>query len=124
MAAPHPARASRPHVVKYFMRLLGANGADLTIEEGAGIKSVARTGEGAYRITFQQDPGYFLGLAGFGFMATTPGDLKGYTLVIDGPYDATNFILDFVVYDSSFAAADLIAAQWATLEIAFSEHGV
>lgn len=123
MAAAHPAKASRPHVVKYFLRLLGADNADPTIEEGFGIKSVARTGEGAYRITFQQDPGLFLGLSGFGFMATTPGDLKGYTMVVDSPYDTTNFQLDVVVYNSSFAAADLIAAQWGTLELAFSEHG-
>jgi hypothetical protein len=124
MAAAHPAKASRPHVVKYIGRFLGANNADLTIEEGNNMKTAARTGEGAYRLTFNQDPGLFLGLTGFGFQATTPGDLKGYTVVVDAPYDATNLTLDFVVYDSTFTAADLIAAQWVTLELAFSEHGV
>jgi hypothetical protein len=123
MASAHPSKANGPHTVKHVLRILGANGADATVEYGPFVKSVARTGEGAYRITWQQDPGLYLGMTGFGFQATTPGDLKGYTVVIDAPYDATNLQLDFVVYDSTFTAADIIAAQWLTLELAFSEHG-
>jgi hypothetical protein len=126
MAAPHPKRANRPHVVDHHLRLLGANGADLTVQEGNFIKSVARTGEGAYTITFQQDPGLFVNWNP-GFGALVPADLAGYTVVrgvFSAASGATQATLAFVIYNSSFAAADIIADQYLDLTISFSEHGV
>lgn len=121
MAAGHPKKANRPHVVDYHVRLLGANNADFTNQEGALIKSVARTGEGLYTITWAQDPGLFCNW-NFGFGALVPADLKGYT-VVRGVYSATAFTLAFEVYNSSFAAADLIADQYLDLTLSFSEYG-
>lgn len=126
MAAAHPKKANRPHIVDYHIRLLGANGADATIEEGAGIKSVARTGEGAYTVTFQQDPGLFCNWC-FGFGAVTHADVKGYSVVRGVPVAAsgsTPATITFVVYDSTFAAADIIAAQYLDITFSYSEHGV
>jgi len=122
MASAHPAKANRPHVVDHIMRLQGGNGADLTIEEGSFIKSVARTGEGAYRITWQQDPGQFLGPKSATFSSATMADTKGHTVTFD-TYDATNLQLDFSVWDSAFAADDLLVNEYLTLTISFSEHG-
>lgn len=116
---------SVPQERAYNLRLLGANGANPTIQEGTlcGI-TATRTGEGAYRLTFSStnNPGKFIGwFVGFG--AATPADLKGYTAVRD-TYDSSGLILDFVVYDSSFAAADIIADQYIDVHLVFSQSGL
>ena len=59
------------------------------------------------------------------FGAATPADLKGYTAVRDtltAQSGATPASLAFVVYDSTFTAADLIANQYADLEVTFSTN--
>lgn len=115
----YPPKTSIPDERKYRIRLEGANGADPENELGVGV-TVTRTGEGAYLITWADNPGTFIGwYPGFG--ATTPADLKGYT-VVRGVYDASALTMAFVVYDSSFAAADLIADQWLDLVIEFSTN--
>lgn len=121
MPSGHPAKANRSHIVDYKIRILGANGADATVQEGVGVTSVARTGEGAYTITFSKDPGLFVGWS-IDFGAATPADLAGYTGV-RGVYSASARTLAFVVYNSSFAAADLIADQYADITVSFSEYG-
>ena len=125
MAAPHPKRANRSHVVDYHLRLLGLVSSDLIIEEGSGVKSVARTGTGAYTITFQHDPGLFVNW-NTGLGAVTLADLKGYTICRGVHVPATSTAsatLAFAVFNSSFAAADLIAAQYIDLTLSYSEHG-
>ena len=125
MAAPHVHRANRPHVVEYFLRLLGTGAADMTIQEGSFIKSVTRTGAGTYLITFQQDPGLFLNWT-FGFGSVTMTDIKGYT-VVRGVFTAATTTaqatLAFTTFNSSFAATDMAANQFLDLTLAFSEHG-
>jgi hypothetical protein len=115
--------ANHSHSRTYHARALGLVAADLTLQAGSGygIASIARTGAGAYLITFTHDPGKFLN-ATYGLQALVPADLKGYTLVY-GVYDATNKQLAFVVYNSSFAPADLIADQYVSLDMTFSEQG-
>ncbi len=104
----------------YRIRILGVNDASPTNELGQGTV-VTRTGEGAYLITWANNPGYFVGWD-LEFGATVPGDLKGYTAV-RGVYSTTSdvFTLAFVVYNSSFSAADLIALQWADICVTFKE---
>jgi hypothetical protein len=106
---------------KYQIRLLGVNGADPTKELGQGV-TVTRTGEGAYLITWAENPGVFVGWAP-GFGAATPADLKGYTVVRD-TYDSATLSLAFVVYDSTFTAADIIANQYLDLEVRFAASSV
>lgn len=115
-------RSNVPDEVTHRVRLLGANDAHPTAETGGGGITATRTGEGAYRVTFAESPGIFVGWA-CGLGAATPGDLAGYTAVRD-TYDATNFRLDFVVYNSSFAAADLIANQYIDLAMTFKRTNV
>ena len=117
MTQAYPTRATRPEVFTTHIRLLGVNGADPTKEEGEGV-TVTRTGEGAYRIVFAEQPFQWLGYD-FGFQAATPADVAGYTVGAD-TWDATNKRLDIVVYNSSFAAADIIAAQYLTLRLHFA----
>jgi hypothetical protein len=105
----------------YRIRLLGVNGANPTEQLGQGV-TATRTGEGAYRLSFDVNPGTFIGWS-CNFGAATPADLKGYTAVRDtytAPSGSTDGYLDFVVYDSTFTAADLIANQYADIEVKFS----
>jgi hypothetical protein len=108
-----------PDERRYRVRLLGVNDANPTEELGMGI-AATRTGEGAYRLTFAANPGTFVGWS-YAFGAATPADLKGYTAVRD-TWDATNRILDFVVYTSGLLAADLIANQYIDIEVVFSTN--
>jgi hypothetical protein len=120
----YPPKTSIPDERTYRIRILGVNGDNPTEQIGQGV-AVTRTGEGAYRITFAENPGTFIGWAPPGFGAATPADLAGYTAVRDtyvAPSGSTAGYLDFVVYNSSFAAADLIANQYADLAITFSTN--
>lgn len=117
----YPPKSNTPERRGYDIRLLGANGADPTKEYGDNV-TVTRTGEGAYLITWAKNPGTFVGFR-FGFGAATPADVKGYTAVRD-TYDASTKSLAFVVYDSTFTAADIIANQYLDLEVVFSDTSV
>lgn len=119
----YPPKTSIPDERTYRIRILGVNGANPTEELGQGI-AVTRTGEGAYRVTFAENPGTFVGWS-CAFGAATPADLKGYTAVRDtftAQSGATLGYLDFVVYDSTFTAADLIANQYADIAVTFSTN--
>lgn len=106
------------------VRLLGGNGADLTVDEGVGAKvTCPRSGEGAYTLTVTgENPGVFKTWHP-GFGAATPADLAGYTVVRDAPVafsTSTNtWTMPFVVYNSSFAAADLLVDQYLDLRLVF-----
>lgn len=116
-------KSSIPDERKYRIRILGVNGADPTEQLGQGV-AVTRTGEGALRITWAENPGTFIGWS-CSFGAATPADLKGYTAVRDtftAQSGATLAFLDFVVYDSTFTAADLIANQYADIVVEFSTN--
>lgn len=110
-------KSSIPEERNYRVRLLGVNDAAPTKELGHGI-TATRTGEGAYLLTWADNPGTFIGWS-CSFAAATPADLKGYTAVRD-TYDATTKSLAFVVYTSGFVAADLIANQYADIVVTFS----
>lgn len=113
-----PLRSTVTEGYDCVVKVLGVNGADPTNAIAPGC-TVTRTGEGAYLITWGEYPGTYKGLKGYGFEATTPADLKGYT-VVTGLYNATARTLAFVVYDSTFTAADLVALQSLTLTLGFS----
>ncbi len=112
----YPPRSSEPEVREHEIRILGTGAADPTLELGHGV-AVTHTGTGAYKITWDRDPGTFLRwFPGLG--AATPADLAGYTVVRD-TYDAATRSLAFVVYDETFAPADLAATQYLDLGVRF-----
>ena len=117
-----PLRSTLNEGYDAFIRLVGANGANPTNSIAPGV-TVTRTGEGAYRATWSESPGNYRGVKGFSFEAATPADLAGYTVVFD-TWDATNKRLDFVIYNSSFAAADIIADQYFCVTVAFAFTGM
>ncbi len=117
---PYPLRTTVQEGVDYVVRILGTGAATPTKQEGEGV-TVTYLATGSYRITFADQPFQFIG-AFAGLLATTNADLKGYTVVFTD-YDATNFRLDFIVYNSSFAAADLAATQRLCILAKFARSG-
>jgi hypothetical protein len=90
-----------------------------TVTAGKGAV-LTRTGTGAYRITWaEESPGTFHGAIAT-LAAATPGNLAGHTAIFD-EYDSTNRQLDFVVYNSSFAAHDLAADEHVTVVAFFAQ---
>jgi hypothetical protein len=80
--------------------------AAVTKRVGPGV-DLTRLGAGSYRITWDQNPGVFLGAVA-SLQAATPGDLAGHVVVFD-TYDAANRRLDFTLYAVAAAAADVPA---------------
>lgn len=120
MTAFYPARGTVQEGTDYAIRILGTGAATPTKQEGEGV-TVSYLATGSYRITFAENPFQFIG-AFYGLLATTNSALKGYTVVFTD-YDATNFRLDFIVYNSSFAAADLAATQRLCIFARFAKTG-
>jgi hypothetical protein len=118
----YPTYTNIPEERVLRIRLLGANGANPTVQEGAAGLTATRTGEGAYKLAYSESPGNFVGWQ-YGFGAATPADCAGYTAVRD-TWNSTSFYLEFVVYNSSFAAADIIADQYLDITLIFRTGGV
>lgn len=103
--------------------MTAANGADGSLYVGgAGIKTIARTGEGAYTITFSESH-YKLLKAAADRMAATPADLKGHTVVFD-TWTNHGTTLDFVLYNASDTADDLLVNEYLSLEFKFLESDI
>lgn len=106
---------SRTRVV----RLTGAGSSAPVVTEGHGVVAT-HAGTGDYKLTYSEGQGKYVGVKGYTFQSATMTDLAGYTIVVKD-YDTTNFVVEFTVYNSTFAAADLTSAQSITLEIEFKE---
>lgn len=117
-----PSRATVNSENTHRFKILGVNDANPTTQLGLDLATITRTGEGAYLATWKENPGIFAAIGGFGFIAATPADLKGYTVVFD-TYDSSTKSMPFVVYNSAFVAADLIANQYLAFSVVFQVNG-
>ena len=120
MLNAYPHRTTRPESQEHLIRLEGAGTSAPVKHLGAGV-TLSRTGAGVYRITWDDNPGVFLG-AWAQLQAADPSDLDGYTVTF-GAYDSTNQRIDMRVEDGT-AAADLGADEFACLSIVFSTSAV
>lgn len=119
-----PSKSSHPNTRYHHVRLLGTGAADPTKEVGHGI-TATRTAEGVYKLTWADNPGVFLGIVGYIFGDTTPGDVKGHTLTRDTFSAFTSSSAAYVevsVWDSTFAANDLGATEYVDITIAFASE--
>jgi hypothetical protein len=89
-------------------RIVGNGTGTPTIALGAGF-TMSRVSAGDYKMTFTENPGVYCG-AGMDLQAATPSGLAGFTVVVKD-YDATNFVVEFVIYNTSQAATDLTSSQ-------------
>lgn len=104
-----------------FVRLLGTGAAAPTKEFGPGI-TVTRTSEGLLKFTWTENPGEFVGIAGYAFGDTTPADVKGHTIARDTYSEATSTAdayIEVAMYDSTFAVDDLEATEYLDICFAF-----
>lgn len=111
---------AQPQVVAYEVLAQGGS-TSVTKEHGKGV-TVSRTGDGAYRITWNENPGAFQSVT-HSLQAATPGDLAGHTVIFD-TYDSTNKRLDFVVYNDTPAAHDLAADEYINVTVKFKTTAV
>lgn len=114
-------KSNVPESKKHSIRCVGGASAITKDGGGKGI-SVSRTGTGAYLLTWKDAPGAFIKWSA-NFGASTPANVAGHTAV-RGVYDSSALTLAFVVYNSTFAAHDLAAAEYIDIEVEFSPTGV
>ena len=120
MAQMYPGRSAHREMVEFPVRILGTGAANPTKQEGNGV-TVTWVSTGLYEVTWAESPYQFIGYSA-GLLATTPGDLKGYTVVC-GDFNTTTKKIRFSVYNSSFALADLAATQRLCLNFKFARTG-
>lgn len=118
MSDLYPVRGTIPEEHVDTVKMVGTGASAPTKVYGPGV-TITRDGVGEYTLTWSENPGTFLGIYP-AWQATTPADLKGYT-VVAGAF-ASN-ALPIIVYNASDAADDLEAAQWLTLRCSFSPSG-
>lgn len=112
-------RSSEPEQDETVIGLTGAGAANPTKRFGRGV-TIAWVSTGRYRITWASAPGTLEGVFGPAFGADTASAVKGYTLT-RGAYSATAKTLDVYVWDSTFTAADLAAAQYLDFAVRFKQ---
>lgn len=124
-AAEHPPRSNIPNERIYRCRLLGVNGADPTKEVGPGV-TATRTSEGIYKFAWATNPGRFIGVGGFVFGDTTPGDVKNKILARDTYQDPTATAsghIELHIFESG-TLDDLEATEYLDVSFVFSEGGL
>lgn len=115
-----PVHSSESEVVVREIDVTGAGAADPVTNYGQAA-AITRNGAGGIRVTWKENPGNFLGFS-FGFRDATPGNVKGWTCVSNGP--PNGLVQDFTVYNSAFAAADLAATSSLSLAVKFKKTKV
>lgn len=113
--AQYDIKSNIPNERVHRARILGTGAAAPTKEVGPGI-TVTRTSEGIYKFTWAENPGTFVGIGGFMFGDTTPGDVKAHDLTRD-TYDSSTFSIEVHVWDATATLDDLDATE--TLDVSF-----
>jgi hypothetical protein len=121
MIDAYPQRHDQPETQTRAIGIEGA-GTSAPVKRHSAGATVTRTGVGAYLITWAENPGKFLAWSA-SLGADTPAALAGHT-VVRGAYNATAYTLAFVVYDSTFAAVDLAAAEYLDASVYFQRSGL
>lgn len=106
--------------------ITGTGAADPTRRAGPGV-TVSRTSEGVLKFSFNENPGTFVGVAGFAFRADTPSDVAGYTIAGDtyvAPSGSTDGYIELTVVNASDAADDLEALEYLDVTFVFAAQSV
>lgn len=119
MSAQFESLQSEPELREYVLKFVGGTTA-VTKVFGEGM-TIAYTATGRVTVTWsanQAPPGTFIGITGFCFQGTTPGDVDLFQLVHEG-YSTSARTLVLNMYESG-SLADLAALEWLTCKIAFT----
>ena len=118
--APYEPRTNHPELREYVLKFVGGTTA-VTKVYGNGM-TIAYTATGRVTVTWSANgarPGTFIGITGFCFQGTTPGDVDLFQLVHEA-YSVSARTLVLNMYESG-SLADLAALEWLTVKIAFTE---
>lgn len=115
----YPESVDVPESRLRFVRLLGTGAAAPTVETGRGV-TCTRTSIGLYKLTWAEQPGAYVGLAGVSLEAATPADLVGHSVIAD-TYDATTRSIELRLANNADAAHDLAALEWINLTFRFKQ---
>lgn len=120
-----PSTSTEPEAYAFSVNLQGAGAAVPTRLKGRNNYGITRPGVGQLKLTFNDDPGVFLGLAGFGFGDTAAAaNVLGWSAVsqVYTPPTgggATPASLTITIGNGANAAADLAATSNLTLDLRF-----
>lgn len=119
-----PILTSERQVFTTKVRLLGAGAGVMTEVLGINV-TMSYIGVGQHRITFNDNPGIWLGPKGApAFQATTPGDVDAMDAVFGDFTAATataDAYVDLYLYDGG-AAHDMSAAEWISFDLDFGRR--
>lgn len=114
-----PGSFTQAKSVGHFVRMLGTGATTPTKVEGPSV-TLNRTGAGLVEVIWSSSPGTYMGVVGFCFEATTPADLKGYS-VVPGIYDATLNKITLSITNTADTLTDLAATQHLSITFAFRQ---
>lgn len=120
MMDAYPLRNTQSDAVGHFVKFVGGTTA-VTKLYGPGA-TVTYISTGIVDIGWAENPGTFLGMT-WGLHATAPAAVKGMTITC-GDFNTTTLKLRINIFSSTFALADLAAAQWAMLDLKFKQTAV
>jgi hypothetical protein len=123
LAEPLPLRGTQPEQVDHLVKFVGGTAA-VTKVYGAGV-TTTYISTGVVDLTWAtgaHNPGTCLGVTGYVYQATTPADVKTYTLV-PGVYNTTTCTLRLSMYEGG-TLTDLAALEWLTVTVAFTTADV
>lgn len=128
MSEPQIAYADEPETVGVNVNLQGQGAGAPTSKNNRKKYTPTRSGVGAYKIAFQDDPGpTYQGICGYGFGDVTPGNVAGWSVVDTGYTPRAGGVAAFVtlqIYNGANAAADLPATSSLTIEYGFKQAPV
>lgn len=117
-----PSRSNMPDERLYRVGLTGTGAAHPTRRAGAGV-TVTRTAAGVFKFAFNDNPGTFVGIAGWTLRADTASGVKGYSLsagAYTAPANSADGFISVSLWDASNAAVELAAAQYLDITFVFS----
>lgn len=109
---------TEPDVVATFIKFTGAGAAPVVKVNGRGV-AVTRTGVGIINLVWDENPGTYLGVLGWGFEATVQSGVKGYT-VVPGVYTPATRTLTINITNQAEALTDLAALQQLSITFGFT----
>ena len=119
LVEPYKLRGNIPEELDHLVKFVGGSAA-VTKVYGPGV-TVTYISSGVVDLTWAtgaNGPGTFLGLKGYNFQATTPANVKAYTLV-PGVFNTSTNTLRLSMYESG-TLTDLADLEWLTVTAAFT----
>lgn len=122
---PLPLRGTIAEECDQFIKFVGGTNAVTKVTgTGPGV-TVTYISAGIVDLTWAtgaNSPGACLGVKGYCFQATTPGDVKAYELV-PGVYNTTTCTLRLNMYESG-TLTNLAALEWLGVTVAFTQADI